>query len=185
MAEEFNFKNLYEFIDRAQHNRNYSPNTATSFRTPLRLIESELNDDEKTSIEIFKKNIDQIYNLLFSKNNTRFSASTIEVYKRRTRKLLSDYEKYGNDPGSMANWNRPQIAKKIKKAQQNSTDKEHSTSDKLSFDEQHKDKISEDVQSVILSLTNGNASLTVPKDFPKKDADKLKSQIDIFTSDAG
>lgn len=111
------FKNLYEFIDIAEKNRKYLPNTATNYRTPLRLVESELTDEEKNSIDLVKTHLNEIFALLYSKNSDKLSASSFEVYKRRVRSLISDYEKYGDDPAKMAAWDRnpqPRILKKIK-----------------------------------------------------------------------
>lgn len=109
------FKDLFDFIDRASKNRKYLPNTATSFRTPLRIVEVELTDEEKASVGLLKERLDQIFHTIFSKNSN-LSAASLEVYKRRIRNLISDYEKYGKDSSKMANWNREVIFKKISKA---------------------------------------------------------------------
>lgn len=110
-----NFKILYEFIDIAEKNRKYLPNTATNYRTPLRLVESELTDEEKNSIDLVKTHLNEIFTLLYSKNSAKLSASSLEVYKRRVRSLISDYEKYGDDPAKMAAWDRNLQPKKTKK----------------------------------------------------------------------
>lgn len=109
------FINLYEFIDIAEKNRKYLPNTATNYRTPLRLVESELTDEEKNSIDLVKTHLNEIFTLLYSKNSAKLSASSLEVYKRRVRSLIGDYEKYGDDPAKMAAWDRNPQPKKIKK----------------------------------------------------------------------
>lgn len=110
------FKNLYEFIDIAEKNRKYLPNTATNYRTPLRLVESELTDEEKNSIDLVKTHLNEIFSLLYSKNSDKLTASSLEVYKRRVRSLISDYEEYGEDPAKMAAWDRNSQPKKSKKA---------------------------------------------------------------------
>lgn len=109
-----NIQSLYDFIDRAQTNRKYLPNVATNFRTPLRLIEKELTEEEKNSIDLLKKNLDQIINLIYSKSGNKLSASSLEIYKKRIKNLIEDYGNYGKDPSAMANWSRPVVARSRK-----------------------------------------------------------------------
>lgn len=105
---------LRSFIDKAQKSRKYVPNVATNYKTPLKWIEAELTEEEKNSMDVFKKNIDQIFNLFYSKPNNKLSAASIEVYKKRTKNLLSDFERYGKDAAAMAGWNRPIITRRHK-----------------------------------------------------------------------
>ena len=77
----------------------------------MKWIEPELTDEEKDSLDIFKKNIDQIFNLLYSKHSDKLSANSIEVYKKRVKNLIGDYEAYGKNPSAMAKWNRPIITR--------------------------------------------------------------------------
>lgn len=107
-------KILNDFINSAQKSRKYMENTATNYRTPLRLIIPELTDEEKNSLDLVKKNLDQIFTTLYNKNSSKLSASSIEVYKRRIRNLISDFEKYGTSPSAMANWNRPIVTRKLR-----------------------------------------------------------------------
>lgn len=102
---------LRNFIDRALKSRKYFPNVATNYKAPLKWIETELTDEEKDSPDVFKKNIDQIFNLLYSKHSDKLSAASIEVYKKRVKNLIGDYEAYGKDPAAMAKWNRPIITR--------------------------------------------------------------------------
>lgn len=118
---DHNIKSLYDFIDLAQKNRKYLPNVATNFRTPLRLIEQELSDEEKGSIKLIKEHLEEVFNLIYSRSTNKLSASSLETYKKRIRILINDYEKYGKDASKMASWNR--IAP-IKKKKENKISKE-------------------------------------------------------------
>lgn len=106
-------QDLYEFIDRAVKSRKYPDNTGMALKTALKLFEAVLNEDERNSIDVFSKNIEQIYQNVFSKNKD-FSASSLATYKSRVTKVLSDYEKYGVDPTKMAGWS-PKIVIRSKK----------------------------------------------------------------------
>lgn len=108
------FKELYDFIDRAVKSRKYPENTGMALKTSLKLFEAELNDEEKGSISEFSKNLNSIYQSVFAKNKN-FSASSLATYKSRVSKVLSDYEKYGIDPTKMANWS-PKIITRAKKS---------------------------------------------------------------------
>ncbi len=59
---------LQEFIDSARRSRKYPDNTAMALKTALRLFETELNDEEKSSVEKFNENLDRIYQSVFEKN---------------------------------------------------------------------------------------------------------------------
>src|SRR3989338_7606501 len=106
-------QDLYEFIDRAVKSRKYPDNTGMALKTALKLFEAVLNEEERNSIDVFSKNIEQIYQNVFSKNKN-FSASSLATYKSRVTKVLSDYEKYGVDPTKMANWS-PKVINRTKK----------------------------------------------------------------------
>lgn len=102
---------LLDFIVAAERSRKYLPNVAINHRTPLRLIDPELNEEEGKSVDTLKSNLDQIFHTVYLKNQAKMSASSIEVYKRRVRSVISDYEKYGTDLSKMASWNPTQITR--------------------------------------------------------------------------
>jgi hypothetical protein len=106
-------KDLYDFIDTALRNRKYPPNTAQGYKAALRVFDAELNAEEKASVEKTLSNIDQISNLIFSKN--KISAGSLATYKSRLIKVVNDYEKYGTDATKMANWNPKVIAPRVKR----------------------------------------------------------------------
>ena len=97
-------KDLYEFIEAATRNRKYPISTAQGLRAAVKLFDSELNDDERQSLDKLKANIDQIYQSVFNKNKN-FTAASLATYRSRMLKVVSDYERYGTDPTRMANWN--------------------------------------------------------------------------------
>jgi hypothetical protein len=107
------FQDLYEFIDRAVKSRKYPENTGMALKTALSLFGKELSDEEKLSIDEFKKNLEPIYQNVFTKNKN-FSASSLATYKSRVMKVLGDYEKYGVDPTKMTNWS-PKVIKRTSK----------------------------------------------------------------------
>ena len=108
------FQELYDFVDRAIRSRKYPDNTGMSLKTALKLFEVELNEDERNSINEFRKNLEQVYQSVFAKNK-HFSAGSLATYKSRVAKVLADYEKYGTDPTKMANWS-PKMIRRSKKS---------------------------------------------------------------------
>lgn len=106
---------LYGFIDRAERSRKYPPTTAKSLKAALRLFEAELNEDEKNSIDLFKKNLEQIYHLVTVKNGKTMTSNSLVTYKSRVNKALNHFEKYGIDPTKMASWHPTVITRKTKK----------------------------------------------------------------------
>jgi hypothetical protein len=95
---------LNNFIETAKRSRKYPESSAAGFKVALRLFESELNDEEKQSIETLKENLDKIYNAVFEKNKTKYTASSLDVYRKRVSKLINDYLSYGADPTKFNSW---------------------------------------------------------------------------------
>lgn len=124
-----NIQDLYEFIDRAEKNRKYPTATASGLKAALRLFEAELNEDEKSSVDLFKKNLEQIYHSVTVNNGKSMSSGSLVTYRSRINKIISHFEKYGVDPTKMASWNpkvitRKQQSKKASKTEENQTAEE-------------------------------------------------------------
>lgn len=172
-------KELNDFIEKAVKSRKYMPNVATNYRVPLKWIGPELNDQEKTSLETFKKNLTQIFNLVYSKPGNKLSAASIEVYKKRMINLISDYEKYGKDPSAMANWNRPIVVRKRRNA-----NLESEKNGKDSLDQASPSDIpAEQLSSLIKHeeyLANGKAIILTPNKLEPSDLRMLRAYLDYL-----
>lgn len=99
--EKFEF--LYKFLDIAVKNRKYARNTAFGLKAALKLFETEINDEERDSLDKFKDNLEQIYQNVVAKNKT-IQAHSLETYRSRVLKVLHDYGKYGLDPAKIVGW---------------------------------------------------------------------------------
>lgn len=97
---------LMEFINVAQRNRVYAANTATGYRVALNLILPELTEEERETISTLKERLDKIFQSVYNKNKTKYSADTFRIYQRRIERLINEYEEYGTDPMKMASWNK-------------------------------------------------------------------------------
>lgn len=173
-----NIDSLYEFIDRAQKNRKYLPNVATNFKTPLRLIEKELSDEEKGSINLLKTHLDEIINVIYSKPNNILSAASLGIYKRRILQLIDDYNNYGKDPNKMASWSRPiQTRKpssknKIEKIISGISNKNHT----------HDPSRSEDSERYEAFLKEGKLIIFTPKVMSKEDIETIEAYVTFLKS---
>lgn len=108
---------LLDFISAAERSRKYLPKMAANRKTPLRVIEPILTEDEKTSITVLKDNIDNIFQALFAKNPSKMSATSMNIYKSSVKKLIDDYENYGIDQKKMASWQPNFTPKRTSQAQ--------------------------------------------------------------------
>lgn len=157
---------LLEFIKRAERDRKYPSNTAVAFKRPFLLVASELTDEEKNSLETFESRIDQILNSVYTRGNSNLSASSLEEYKRRIRKVISNYREYGIDPSKMASWNRVSKIRKIKGKpinQDSSSVVPMSSADNLTRFE--------------LPLSFGKAIIFTPQTLRKSDVNKIKAYV--------
>lgn len=160
---------LYDFIERAIKSRKYPENTGLSLKSALKLFERELNEDEKNSLDQFKRNIEQIYQTVFSKNK-EYSADSLAVYKSRVLKAINDYEKYGTDPNKMANW-IPKIIIRTKRQQNNQNN------DMLPNQNIH-DSVSNDRKTFNFTDSGSDWSMTI-KSERQLSAEIKKKLIDI------
>lgn len=180
MASAIN--DLKEFINTAQRNRNYSTNTAIAKRTALRLFETELNDQEKESLETFKANLNKISNEVFNRNKDKMSVGSLQVYKSRIAGLITDYEKYGSDPSKFASW----VAKSKSISSKKITQVGKATNNK------NKEPI-EPTSVPNIEITNTKTSrfelplrtdvkaiIIVPSDITKEEVSKIKKYVDFL-----
>lgn len=96
---------LLNFVSAAEKSRKYLKSTAYNIKSALKLIEPTLTDEEKTSLDLIEKNINQIFHSYYQKNQTELSAGSLETYKSRVKKVIEEYKKHGTNPSAMANWN--------------------------------------------------------------------------------
>ncbi|MFA6158346.1 MAG: hypothetical protein WC763_01845 [Candidatus Paceibacterota bacterium] len=174
------FLDLYEFIDRAVRSRKYPESTAQGLRAALKLFEAELNEDETASLDVFRQNIEQIYQSVATNNGKQYSAGSLATYKSRIVKVLGDYEKYGIDPTKMASWSPKLITRSPKK-------QEEKVSSGESSDPQ------DDVPSVSAQVGMHKIELAlrpdkkfviiIPRDITVDEAKIVKSVLDSLTKE--
>lgn len=171
---EKTLRSLYEFVERAQKSRKYPENTAQGLKVALKLFESVTNEEEKSSLDLFKKNLDQIYHDVTVKNGKDFSASTLSVYKSRVEKVIRDYEKYGIDPTKMASWSPKVVKRKPRKKMEKKSDAtQQGESDEII------PEASVGMHKLELSLRSGAKSIIlVPKDMTSQEVEMFKSLLD-------
>lgn len=97
-------KDIHDFINLAQKNRKYPPNTAHGKRAALKLFETVLHADELESIDLIEERMKEIYLSLISKHKETFSIQSLNTYKGRFLKTLQDYKRYGTDPQAFSRW---------------------------------------------------------------------------------
>ena len=171
------YQSLYEFIDSAEKSRNYPENTADALKAALRLFESELQDEEKDSLETFKNHLEQIYSSVFNKNKSKYTIATLETYKRRIKSLLNDYDKYAHDPSKMASWDRkPRVVKRNK----NSSSFAKQTEDNRNLNEDQMKPSSTLTRFELPLRADVKAIILTPSDLTKDDVKKLRGYIDYL-----
>lgn len=162
-----NIDTLIEFINRAERDRQYPPNTAVAFKRPLLLVSPELTDEEKESMGTLESHVDQILNAIYQRGNSNLSASSLEEYKRRIRRVISDYKNYGTDPSKMASWNRAIKTRKFRG--KNESNKKVLSTTRMSS--------SEELTRFELPLTSGKAIIFTPPILKKVDIAKIKAYV--------
>lgn len=109
---------LLTFIDAAGRSRKYPLNTVKGNKAALKLFETEMNEEEKSSVKKFEENIDAIYQSVSVKYQNTYTAGSLLTYRKRIGKLLKDYFTYGVDPTKMANWKPKIVIRRMKQKEQ-------------------------------------------------------------------
>jgi len=169
---------MHEFINAAEHSRKYLPNTASAYRSALRLFESELSEDEKESLDLLQERLDHIYHLVVGKNNQKMTMASLETYRRRFINLLKDYEAYGIDPTKMNTWERK--VRNIRRAKRPIKVESSSSVDISSALLQERTEMNR----LELSLRPGvKAIMVIPPDITKQEASMIKAIIDAHVAE--
>lgn len=168
------FKDLYEFIDFAKGNRKYPENTANGLKSALKIFEKELNIDELNSVDLIEENIEEIFINVATKNKDK-SIGSLNTYKARLLKVISDYQKYGQNPSKIQGWvtkiNKPTIHKFNRK---DISDKEPDKP-QIGLSEH----INTPVHKIELSLRDNIKSvIIIPKDITLKEVKAIKGILD-------
>lgn len=176
IAMDIVINELKDFINTAERDRKYASNTATGYRVALGLFEKELNEKERESLQTLKENLDAIYQNVYRSNKTKFKSKSLEDYKNRVRKVIRDFEAFGNDPSKMASWNP-------------SKPKSTGTS-KAKIDNQSELPQLNKTEELPVALTrfelplrsNVKAIILTPSDLTVEEADKIRAYIDYLKS---
>lgn len=173
-----NVQSLFNFIDTAEKNRKYTPATSKNLRGALKKIEPELNEDEKASIDKLLENINPIFHTLFQKDSNNMTVSSIETYKSRIKKVITEYKKYGLNPTQMNSWN-PNISTKKrveKKESINAPERNGSPDDDI-------EKGSRNTTRFELPLRdNRQAVILLPGDITKSEVEKIEAYVTFLKS---
>lgn len=174
-------KSLEDFIEVAGKNRKYPKNSVYGYRAALKLFNEEVNSEERESVDLLKERLEQIYSNILNEKKNDFSIASLEVYKKRMKKIISDYEKYGVDPSKMANWNPPVRGKQKSKEKQKAQAKKESSPDELS-DEPSLVSVSGNNRHEYSLRPLKKILISYPPDFTLEEARSIRSFADYLVS---
>lgn len=168
------FSKLYDFIDLAQKNRKYPPNTAHGKRAAAKIFDTVVTVDERQSLKLIEERMEEIYLSLISKYKDSFSIKSLHTYKGRFLKVIQDYRRYGKEPDAMVHWEAKHRKYTIRNMKDSAKD---IPIHNLSFPT-HKG-----VHKLEISLESGEiCSIQAPSTISKKDAQKIKGVLDALAN---
>lgn len=100
-----NIELLQDFIKRAERNYKYKPNTAAGLAAGVKLFGTVMTDEELSRGTFPSDLLDEITQRVHVKFGNRYSVDSLQTYKSRVNRVLTDFKKYGADARSMASWN--------------------------------------------------------------------------------
>ncbi len=176
------FNELYSFIDFAKGNRKYLENTANNLKSALKIFEKALTDDESDSISLFEDRIEEIFISVINNNKDK-SIVSLNTYKARVLKVLSDYKKYGADPAKINKWfvktrNSLPAGRQAHQFTGVFNNKDKSDKEKINLSNSINTSVY-NMHKIELSLRpNVSSVIIIPRDISAKEAKMIKDIID-------
>lgn len=100
-----------DFVDKAVRNYKYTPDAGRRLKKSLDLFNEVLQEDERSSLDVLSKRLNDIVNRVDIKHPNLYTTSSLMVYKSQVVRAISDYQKYGKDATKMASWS-PKVIKR-------------------------------------------------------------------------
>lgn len=182
---------LNSFIDLAEKNRKYATNTALGYKASLKRLAEILNEDESISLPLIEQRFPQIMTAFYNKHKDEMSASSMDVYKKRIKKVIKDYTKWGPNLQDWSGWivlpptprNRGEKKDLIQVKENdgvNATNSEpeiNSTKETSTLDSS---RYSGSTRFEIPLRTGVHAFVSTPSDITKEEAKKIGKYIDYL-----
>lgn len=172
MSERDNLKALYDFVNAAEKSRKYAKNTAAGMKAAIGLYEQVLSGEEKESLEMFQTRFDAITQEMFNKNATEKTAGTLDTYRKRVHKVISEYFKYGKDRSKFVNWEpirRRSTPKGKKRGETENVEIERELNTKTLQGENDTHRISLENDRTVIIMT--------PKDITRKEVIRIEGYL--------
>lgn len=167
-------EDILTFIGSAERARKYPAGTAHSYRVAVKAFGSNMNDEEKSSIAIFKDHLNLIYRDIFNKNKA-IAPSTLDAYKSRVSSVIDDFSKYGNDPSKWSSWSRPVASPRVRRPQK--TDDTSKALDVSKAEADPRDIFGETARIEIPLGFNQKAVLIVPLGISSKGLGRIEGYV--------
>jgi len=166
------FTYLYDFIDFAKANRKYPESTANNLKSALKIFEKELNPEELKSINMVADSIEEIFRSVAIANKDK-SIISLNTYKARLLKVITDYKRYGADPGKIQKW-----VIKEKKSTPLFTSKDKTDKNKITLSAPIPSPV-DNVHKIELAIGNNErAVISIPRSIQAKDIKLIKNILD-------
>ncbi len=114
-------KAVRDFLDKAQKLGKYPRNTGAAMTAALRVVEEGLTDDEPQSLEYLLDHIEEIFHRQLQR--LKLTGGSLQTYISRVRRLLTDFQKYGQDSKAMLAW-KPKIIQRTSRDRNGPTSSE-------------------------------------------------------------
>jgi hypothetical protein len=143
-----------------------------------------VNDAERANPDVLLENIDNIAGDIYAKQaDENITVTTLVVYKRRIRKLVTDYQEYGTSPEKMAGWNPRRTAPAMRPKRPAVLLQPARVSETNQAGVAPLERADTGVvmnRSEISLRPNLRIALELPADMTEKEAEKIKQLIDIM-----
>lgn len=176
-------KSLKEFVSKAEKLGKYARNTANGILTAITKAENGLTEEEPKDLDYFKEHLQELYG---RQEDLGLSIESVSIYMGRVRKAISDFQKYGTQPGAIYSWHtKTKIIKKTNGKKEEHEDKEI---EKVNSNFQTKDEfLSKEINGVKLNIVSWRLrpgvviKIELPEDLNDNDVKKIKALLDIET----
>jgi hypothetical protein len=171
---------LQDFIKRAERNYKYKPNTANALSGAVKLFSNVMTNEELSQDAFPIDKLDEIGERIHIKFVNKYSVDSLQTYKSRINRIVSDFTDYGADAKSMASWNplskqrkRAGTTKTNAKSVSSESNKSNKTMTGIHLEDSKPTELP-DLQDIRLPLAgNRNVVIYYPMDLSEVEAEKI------------
>jgi len=96
MDKQYSYKALMEFLEYVENHGLWKANTAVGYRSAASKVAGDLTEQEADDVR--QIDLDLLFQRFMNRNRVKVSPGTLATYKQRLQKAIGEFQRYREDP---------------------------------------------------------------------------------------